>query len=395
MLDRTFDDAYVSRVIYMTARCVGVVEPGDRPTDITRRSATSRGRKSVIHRETNHEARWRAAPSIFIFVLALTLAACGGDGASEDTGSGGQETTKESTQESTQTASDARRYALPGDEVYPEGVAYRSETGEFFVGSTTDGTVFRGNVGEPGAEAEVFLIPGEDGRTATTGMKVDPEGRLFIAGGDTGQLFIYDTSTGEALASFRIQPEDETTFVNDVALGPDGSAYFTDSMNPQLYRLFPYGEGGYGFEPFLDLEGTPIEYGEGFNLNGIAATEDGRYLITAQSNTGNLYRIDTGSKEVTRVDLGGETLENGDGILLDGRTLYVVRNRQGLIVPVDLSEDFASGEVGEGFTDPSLAYPTTIAAYDGRLLVVNSQFDRRQSGEEPELPFTVSSIEVP
>ena len=69
-------------------------------------------------------------------------------------------------------ASEARRYALPGDEVYPEGVAYRPETGEFFVGSTTDGTVFRGNVGEPGAEAEIFLEPGEDGHRAATGMKV-------------------------------------------------------------------------------------------------------------------------------------------------------------------------------------------------------------------------------
>jgi Cu-Zn family superoxide dismutase len=349
----------------------------------------------VIHPETSHETRWRATPSIFVLVLALTLTACGGNGGGQDTGSGGQQTTKESRQESTQVASDAGRYALPGDEVYPEGVAYRPETGEFFVGSTTDGTVFRGNVGEPGAEAEVFLEPGEDGRTAATGMKVDPEGRLFVAGGDTGQLFVYDTSTGQALAGFRIQPEDEVTFVNDVALGPDGSAYFTDSMNPSLYRLFPYGEGGYGFEPFLDLEDTPIEYGEGINLNGIAATEDGRYLITVQSNTGNLYRIDTRSKEVMQVDLGGERLENGDGILLDGRTLYVVRNRQGLIFPVRLAQDFASGEVGEGFTDPSLAYPTTIVAYDGRLLVVNSQFGRRQSGEEPELPFAVSSLEIP
>ena len=330
-----------------------------------------------------------------ILVLALTLTACGGSGGGQDTGSGGQETTKESRQESTQAASEAGRYALPGDEVYPEGVAYRPETGEFFVGSTPDGTVFRGNVGEPGAEAEIFLEPGKDGRTAATGTKVDPEGQLFVAGGDTGQLFVYDTGTGQALASFRIQPENEMTFVNDVALGPDGSAYFTDSINPRLYRLFPYGEGGYGFEPFLDLEETPLEYGEGFNLNGIAATEDGRYLISVQSNTGNLYRIDTRSKETRQVDLGGETLENGDGILLDGRTLYVVRNRQGLIFPVRLAQDFASGEVGEGFTHPSLAYPTTIAAYDGHLLVVNSQFDRRQSGEEPELPFTVSSLEIP
>ena len=319
-----------------------------------------------------------------ILVLALTLTACGGNGGGQDTGSGGQQTTKESRQESTQAASEAGRYVLPENEVYPEGAAYRPETGEFFVGSTTDGTVFRGNVGEPGAEAEIFLEPGEDGRTAATGMKVDPE----------GQLFVYDTGTGQALTSFRIQPENEMT-VNDVTLGPDGSAYFTDSINPRLYRLFPYGQGGYGFEPFLDLEETPLEYGEGFNLNGIAATEDGRYLISVQSNTSNLYRIDTRSKEVVQVDLGGETLENGDGVLLDGRTLYVVRNRQGLIFPVRLAQYFASGEVGEGFTHPSLAYPTTIAAYDGRLLVVNSQFDRRRSGEEPELPFTVSSLEIP
>jgi hypothetical protein len=29
---------------------------------------------------------------------------------------------------------------LPGEVVYPEGVAYRPETGDFFVSSTTDGT---------------------------------------------------------------------------------------------------------------------------------------------------------------------------------------------------------------------------------------------------------------
>ncbi len=29
------------------------------------------------------------------------------------------------------------------------------------------------------------------------------------------------------------------------------------------------------------------------------------------------------------------------------------------------------------------------------VLVVNSQFDRRESSESPELPFTVSAIEVP
>jgi len=191
-------------------------------------------------------------------------------------------------------------------------------------------------------------------------------------------------------------PSSEMPFVNDVTVAPDGSAYFTDSMRPTLFRVPSTPDGDVGeVEAWLDLEGTPIEYEEGFNLNGIAATGDGRYLVTVQSNTGNLYRIDTESREVTQVDLGGETLMGGDGILLDDQTLYVVRGQDGLIVPVELAEDFASGEVGEVISNPSFARPTTIAGYGDRLLVVNSQFDRRESGENPELPFTVSSIQIP
>ncbi len=343
----------------------------------------------MIYPGTTNEARRKAVPGTLFFVFALVLTACGGGGtgSSEDTSGRGGTTTEAS--------SSAERYVLPGEAVYPEGVAYRPGTGDFFVGSTTDGTVFRGNIGNVGGEAEVFLEPGSDGRETAIGMKVDDLGRLFIAGGDSGRIFVYDTGTGRLIRALDT-PSSEMTFLNDVIVTPSGDAYFTDSMRPTLFRVPSTPDGGVGeVESWLDFEGTPLEYQEGFNLNGIAVTEDGRYLITVQSNTGDLYRIDTENREVTQIDLGGEALTNGDGILLDGRTLYVVRNQQGLIVPVELSEDFASGEVGEGFTDPSFAYPTTIAGYDGRLLVVNSQFDRRQSGEEPELPFTVSGVEIP
>lgn len=293
---------------------------------------------------------------------------------------------------------------LPGDEVYPEGIALNEATGDFLVGSTTDGTIFRGSVAKPGTEAEVFLPPNSRGvRTTAVGMEIVPGGRrspggqLLIAGGDTGRIFAYDAAGG-ALIEALDTPESEMTFINDVAVAR-GGAYFTDSMRPVLFRYSPPTsdiEGTVGeLEEWLDLEGTPIEYGEGFNLNGIAAAGDGRYLVTVQSNTGNLYRVDTESKEILQIDLRGGALTGGDGILLDGQTLYMVRGGDGVIVPVELSEDFASGEVGEGSADPSLARPTTIAKYGDRLLVVNSQFDRRESGESPELPFTVSGVEVP
>ena len=287
----------------------------------------------------------------------------------------------------------AQTFPLPGEEVYPEGVAYQPATGDFFVGSTQNGAVFRGNVGEPGVEAETLLEPGADGRDMAIGMKVDDQGLLFVAGGETGRMFVYDTNTGELVDRF--DNGADMTFVNDVALTPDGSAFFTDSMNPELYRVFPDGSGGYEAESYLNFDGTPAEYGEGFNLNGIAATPDGRYLIVINSTSGRLFRIDTQSKEVVGIDTGGADLTNGDGILLLGRTLYVVRNQHELIVPVELSPDYASGTAGEGFTYDSFMYPTTIAAYDGRLLAVNSQFDAREGGTPPELPFTVSDVPIP
>jgi sugar lactone lactonase YvrE len=224
-------------------------------------------------------------------------------------------------------------------------------------------------------------------------MKVDAQGRLFIAGGMTGQMFVYDTNTGELIDRF--SSGEETTFVNDVTLTPDGSAYFTDSMNPELYRVYPDGSGGYEFESFLSFDGTPAEYGEGFNLNGIAASEDGRYLVTVKSGTGELFRIDTQNGDVTLIDTGGADLTNGDGILLDGQTLYVCRNQQEEILPLEMSPDLTSAAPGEPFTDASFMYPTTIAIADDRLLAVNSQFDAREGGTEPELPFNVTSVPLP
>jgi WD40 repeat protein len=331
---------------------------------------------------------------VMLVVLALGTVACGGESDESAGGAGGETAGSETTPSETtqEEASGAERYTLPGEEVFPEGVAYRPETGDFFVGSTTDGTVFQGNVEGDSEETEVFLEPGSDGRQIAIGMEVDEEGRLFIAGGDTGTIFVYDVETGDLVSSLHT-PEAEATFLNDVAVTPNGDAFVTDSMRPVLFRVTSTPDGVKETEPWLDFGGTSLEYEEGFNANGIDATENGRYLIVVQSNTGELFRIDTESREVAQIDLGGETLTNGDGLLLDGRTAYIMRNEQELIVPVELSGDYTSGEVGESFTDPSLAYPTTIAKYDERLLVVNSQFDEREG--EPELPFTVSDIEIP
>lgn len=324
----------------------------------------------------------RTIPGLAVLV-GLFLISCGGEGEGGGTiGEGGGQG------ETTQASSETWTYELPGEQVYPEGVVYQRSSGDFFVGSTSDGSVFRGGVQQGGGEAEVFLEGGGDGRSSAIGLALDGEGRLFIAGGDTGRMFVYDTESGELVDSF--QNERGETFVNDVIVVPSGDAYFTDSFSPVLYRLAAT-DGGYEFEEWLDLTGTPIEYGDGFNLNGIVSAEDRRCLIVTHSTTGQLFRIDTQSKEVTEISLGGGEVA-GDGLVLDRQTLYAVTGSK--ISRVRLSDDYASGTVEDSFSYPSFKSPTTIDKYDDRLLVVNSQFDARESGN-PELPFTVSDVPIP
>jgi sugar lactone lactonase YvrE len=273
-------------------------------------------------------------------------------------------------------------YVIPGDAVFPEGVAFQPQTGNFYVSSTTDGTIFRGHVKEDAAEP--FLPAGGDGRTTAIGLEVDGD-RLWVAGGPTGLVFVYDTDTRALLGSFATGAGG---FLNDVATARNGDAFVTDSFRPVLWRV-PAGLGA--IEPWLDFTGTPFQYGPGFNANGIVATPDGKYLIVSQSNAQKLFRIDLATKEVAEIVTNEPT--GGDGLQLQGRRLFAVAG--GAIVKVKLSGDFLEGSVESRTTDPSWLSPTTNAIARGRMLLVNSQFARRNAGLPPILPFTVSNLEIP
>jgi len=277
------------------------------------------------------------------------------------------------------------RYTFPGEGVFPEGIGIAGDV--FYVGSTADGTIYQGRLDQP--ELEPFLDGGGDQRTTAVGIKVDPQGRLFVAGGDSGLVFVYDTASGDLIRSYAT-PGAPGTFVNDVVVTATG-VYVTDSLRPvlSLIRTTPSGLGE--IEPFVDFSQTAFAYGEGFNANGIAATADGRYLVIVSSNTGALYRVDTETRAVSPVDLGGMTVPNGDGLVLDCTTLYVVQGASQAIAVVTLEPDLARGRVTATITDDTLDHPTTAALDGDRLLVVNSQFDNRESGDA-DLPFSVVAV---
>jgi sugar lactone lactonase YvrE len=287
-------------------------------------------------------------------------------------------------------------FAIPGDAVFPEGVASDPKTGFFYVSSSADGTIFRGR--RDRRTPEVFLPGGQDGRMAATGMKVDRQGRLFVSGAATGQMWVYDTHNRKLVRHFDTGLRGADTFINDVSVTPNGDAYFTDSVTPVLWRV-PASAVRHrdatvaAPQRFLDFTGTAVAYQAGFNLNGIWFAGGGRQLVTVQSNTGKLFRIGVRDRSVAEIPVAGGPLTNGDGILLAGPVLFVARNADQLIVTVGLDHKLSSGRVLAQFTDPALHTPTTMALTGGaRLLVVNSQFDRQGPGLTPDLPFTVSSL---
>jgi sugar lactone lactonase YvrE len=248
----------------------------------------------------------------------------------------------------------------------PEGIAISG--GRYYVGSIPTGAVYRGSLATGRGSV---LVRGASGRAAI-GLEVD-RGRIFVAGGDTGRGFVYDARNGRELASYEFVA-DGSGFVNDVVV-TRGAAWFTDSRNAFLYRL-PLAGGrlppATGFQR-VPLRGA-IRYVSGFNVNGIDATPSGGTLVIVQSNTGRLFTVNPGNGVARAIALRGGTASNGDGILLSGRTLYVVRNQDNVIAVVRLSSDLRRGTVARRITDPRFDVPTTVDEAGQFLYAVNARF---------------------
>jgi sugar lactone lactonase YvrE len=254
--------------------------------------------------------------------------------------------------------------ALP-DGWQPEGIAISGHKAYF--GSLATGSIYCADL-VTGRGAVVSTGPG----TPSVGLKVDRSGRLFVAGGAAGDARVIDARSGAVLASYRLH--DAPAFINDVVLTPD-AAWFTDSVNPFLYKLPLRGGSlpGQAQVEALPLTGDLV-YGPGFNANGIARTPDGRALLVVQSSTGLLFRVDPATGVARTVDLGGYLITSGDGLLVRGRTLYAVQNVLNTVAAFRLDRAGTSGTLTGRLTDPRLDVPTTMATFGDRLYLPNARF---------------------
>ena len=251
----------------------------------------------------------------------------------------------------------------------PEGVASGAGS-QVFVGSLRDGDIWRGDLrtGKGGV-----LVDAPPGRIAV-GLKFDlPGKRVLVAGGSTGAMFVYDSRNGADLGAVTLTAQADT-FINDITLTRDG-AWLTDSRQPVLYFV-PFGRGGsLGPVQTLALTGPAADTTGAFNLNGIAASRDGSALVVAHSGRSELITVDPRTGASATIDLRGDTVPHADGILLDGRRLWVVQNFSNQVSQVRLSPDYRRGTIVSVLTSPDLRIPTTIARQGDRLVVVNARFD--------------------
>jgi sugar lactone lactonase YvrE len=186
---------------------------------------------------------------------------------------------------------------IPGDRIYPESITATSD-GTLIIGSLGEGGVWRAR---PGAsEAELWIKPGANESMSILGVLADEGNDTLYAcssdlsamkagtpGGKPVALKMFDLKTGEPKGS--VDLPDKHSLCNDIAIGPHGSAYVTDSFNPHVLRLKP---GAKEFEVWATDDRFTVKNGAG--LDGIAFGADGNLYVNLY-NGNKLFRIDVNS----------------------------------------------------------------------------------------------------
>jgi outer membrane protein assembly factor BamB len=116
----------------------------------------------------------------------------------------------------------------------PEGITAGAGT-TIYVGSLAGGGVWAGDV-RTGSGA--ILVPPWGG--AATGVDYEEDAnRLWVAGGPTGTVRVYDASSGDLLRQYSFSP---AGFLNDLVVTSE-AVYVTDSFNAWL-DVIPLGPNG-------------------------------------------------------------------------------------------------------------------------------------------------------
>ncbi|MGN7251091.1 SMP-30/gluconolactonase/LRE family protein [Arthrobacter sp. SAFR-014] len=272
-------------------------------------------------------------------------------------------------------AGEARAVQSRSDDVAPvilldgakgaEGIAAAGST-KFFAGDLVTGDIYRGDIRKDKATRFIDVPAGR----MAVGMKADRHNDLlFVAGGPTGQAYVYNTDTGKTVKTYQLTKKE--AFINDVALTRHG-AWFTNSRQGELYFIPVDDDGGLGSVRTLTLKGPAADTSKEFNLNGIAYSRDGRRLLVAHSGNQALYTVNPRTGASTEIT--GVKVPNVDGILVKGGTVWAVQNFSNQISRLRVNFHESTAKLREVIKSPHFNIPTTAALFDDTLAAVNAKF---------------------
>lgn len=272
--------------------------------------------------------------------------------------------------------------ALP-DGIRPEGITSGPGT-RYYVGSLADGRIVAGDLLDG---SQSVLLPGAAGRRVR-GLFHDGRSGLVWAAGDVGisegHVWAVDGTTGAVVLDVVVAG---AVFLNDLVVTAD-TVWVTDSQVDRLTALPVAADGTpAGTDPaFLPLTGDWPTGTGGFAANGIRALPDGTLLLD-HSTAGGLWALESATGLTTEIPVsGGPGITGGDGLELDGSTLYVVRGsgqHEVSVLRLDATGDGWAARWRGRAEDETLDVPSTATLAGGWLWAVNARFGVADPGSAP------------
>ena len=265
-------------------------------------------------------------------------------------------------------------------DLIPEGIAWDPVGRTLFLGSLAKNKIVAislpdGRAG--GAKVRDFVPSGRDGLQRVLGMKVDPVRKsLWVCSAEAdapggnktraSTLFRFDLATGRTLQK-RESPPGGTHLFNDIAIAKDGGLYLTDSEEGAVYRLRAGAEKLEVFQPG----------GRFFYPNGIALSDDGRFLYVAHVLGIQAWELSSG-RTFDLPSPDDVTLIGIDGLSFHRGALVAVQNgmepNRVAYFPLAPSLDRVTGLRVLERGNPAFEIPTTGAvAGDDYFFIANSQ----------------------
>jgi sugar lactone lactonase YvrE len=281
-------------------------------------------------------------------------------------------------------ASAPTEVAIHADKPFPESLTSTPD-GALIIGSITKSEIFRAPKGS--ATAEVWIKPGANGLQRILGVLADPKsGTLWVCsdppqGTPSAFLKTFDLKTGAARGSYDF-PKDNA-LCNDVAIGPDGTAYATDTIANRIMRLK---KGATALDVWLKDDRLA-------GVDGIAFGDNSTIVVNTVS-TGHLFRIPVGKDGAAGAMAEikpSQALTSPDGMRPLGNNQFLLIEGAGRLDHVTVSGDAAKIEVlKDGFNGPTAVTQTGGAAWvlEGKLKYMN---DPKFKDQDPG-PFKAYAV---